>query len=82
MMRDMNRLRLKLTRNYELSMIQPKGAVSIEIALINPKGAIEEFSSALFEEPDQVHQNLSAQQLITAIQRAEDHIRRSNTYGN
>ena len=46
------------------------------------KSCPEEFSSALFEEPDQVHQNLSAQQLITAIHRAEDHIRRSNTYGN
>ena len=82
MMRDMNRLRLKLTRDYELSIIQPKETITIEVALINPEGDIEEFSSALFEEPDQVHQNLSAQQLITAIHRAEDHIRRSNTYGN
>ena len=77
-----NRLRLKLTRDYELSLIQPKGATTIEVALIIPEGDIEEFSSALFEEPDQVHQNLSAQELITAISRAETHIRRNAYYGN
>lgn len=79
-MEDLNRLRLKLIDNYELSMIQPKGATSIEVALINPEGDIEEFSSAFMEEPDQVHQNLSAHQLIRAIYRAETHIRRGNYY--
>ena len=78
LMKNMNRLRIKLTRDYEISLIQPKGSASIEIALINPKGDIEEFSSALFKEPDQVHQNLSAQELVTAITRAEDHMRRND----
>jgi len=77
---NMSRLRLKLTNDYELSMIQGDNTNLIEIALINPDGEIEEFSSKPLTEPDQVHQHLDAHDLIIAIYKAKTHIRRNNYF--
>ena len=74
-----NRLSLSLNNGYSLSLIQESKTTRIEVALIDPDGDIESYSSKPFELPEQVHQHLDAQDLITAISRAEIHVtQRSN----
>jgi len=70
----MNRIRLAVSRGYELSIIQEDGATRVECALVGKDGNILPFSASNGEREEDVHPNLGLVQLIAIMARVNNKV--------